>query len=105
VTDIGAVEFVIALFVPPVPVMVTEKVCVEVTVPVSVHVVVAVPPATRVTERGLHAALTPEGAEVEPIATEPANWVPVAPRLVKVTPTWLVPPVVNDTLVVLATIL
>jgi hypothetical protein len=105
VTDIEAVELVIALFVPPVPVIVTEKVCVEVTVPVSVHVVVAVPPAARVTERGLHAAVTPVGVEVEPIATEPANWVPVAPRLVNVTPTWLVPPVVNDTLVVLETML
>jgi hypothetical protein len=105
VTDIGAVELVIALFVPPVPVMVTEKVCVEVTVPVSVHVVEAEPPARRVTERGLHAEVTPEGAEVEPIATEPANWVVEAPRLVKVIPMWLVPPEVNDALVVLATML
>jgi uncharacterized membrane protein YqaE (UPF0057 family) len=87
VTDIGAVELVIALFVPPVPVIVTEKVVVEVTIPVNVHVAVAVPPAARVTESGLHAADTPEGLEVEPIATEPANWVVAAPRLVRVTPT------------------
>ena len=105
VTDIGAVELVIRLFVPPVPVIVTENVVVEATVPVSVQVVVAVPPAVRVTDAGLHEAVTPDGEEVEPIATEPANWKVAAPRLVTVTPTSAVPPVLKVTLVVLATML
>ncbi len=87
VTDIGAVELVMRLFVPPVPVIVTENVVVEATVPVNVHVVVAVPPAVRVTGAGLHEAVTPDGEEVEPIVTDPANWKVAAPRLVAVTPT------------------
>jgi hypothetical protein len=87
VTEMGPVEFVMRLFVPPVPVIATEKVVVVVTVPDNVHVVVPVPAATRVTEVGLQATPTPDGEEVEPIATAPANWKLVAPRLVRVTPT------------------
>jgi hypothetical protein len=79
VTEMGAVELVIALFVPPVPVIVTEKVVVVVTVPDRVHVVVPVPAATRVTEAGLQMTPTPDGEEVEPIATAPANWKRFAP--------------------------
>jgi hypothetical protein len=75
------------LFVPPIPVIATEKVVVVLTVPDKVHVVVPVPAATRVTEVGIQAIPTPAGEEVEPIATAPANWKLVAPRLVRVTRT------------------
>jgi hypothetical protein len=87
VTEMGPVEFVMRLFVPPIPVIATEKVVVVVTVPDKVHVVVPVPAATRVTEVGLQVAVTPVGLEVEPMATVPANWKLVAPRLVRVTRT------------------
>jgi hypothetical protein len=79
VTEMGPVEFVMRLFVPPIPVIATEKVVVVVTVPDNVHVVVPVPAAARVTEVGLQAAPTPDGEEVEPIATAPANWKRDAP--------------------------
>jgi hypothetical protein len=83
-----AVEFVMRLFVPPVPVTVTVKVVVTVTLPDREHVVVPVPPAARVTEAGLHKTTSPpEGDTVPPIATAPANWKLVAPRLVRVTRT------------------
>ena len=87
VTEIAEVELVIALLVPPVPVIVTEKVVVVVTMPVRAQVVVTVPPAVRVTEAGLHTTTSPEGDAVLLIATAPANWKLVTPRLVSVTPT------------------
>jgi hypothetical protein len=98
---VTAVEFVIALFVPPVPVMVTVKVVVEDAVLVRAQVLEAVPPAVNVTETGVHVPDTPLGEEATDSATEPANWRVAAPRLVRVTPTWAVAPLANDRLVVL----
>jgi len=79
VTDMAAVELLIALFVPPVPVIVTVNGGVVVTVPDRVHVVVPLPPAVRMTETGLQATATPDGEEVDAMATAPANWKRAAP--------------------------
>ena len=68
------------------------------------HVVVPVPPAVKVTFP-LHEVVRPAGEEVEPIVTSPANWKEVVPRLVTVTRTPLLTPVVVVTLVVFATML
>jgi hypothetical protein len=72
-----------------------------------VQVVVAVPAAASVTERGAHETANPvEGDTVELIATAPAKSnVDPAPRLVKVTKTWPVLPCVNVRLVELGIML
>ncbi len=65
----------------------------------NVQPVVAVPPAVKVTDGGLHETVKPVGGEtVEPIVTVPANWNVAAPRLVSVTITLPLPPGAKDTL-------
>jgi len=108
VTDIaGTVEFVMRLFVPPVPVIATWKVVVELTVPESVQVVVPVPAAARLTEVGLQTDVTPAGVEVKPMATAPAKplLAGTLSRLVSVTRTFFDPPEAKLTVVMLETML
>jgi len=105
VTD-TAVEFVMALFVPPVPVIVTVKVVVDVTAELNVHVVVPVPPAVKLTVPGLHPTVSPvEGRVVDAIATGPANWKVCEPRLASVTVTLALLPLANETVEELEAIL
>jgi len=109
-TAMVPVLLVIALFVPPVPLIFTAKSVVGPTLELRVHVEVAVSEGDTIcTEDGLHETLTPVEAEVElpvaPILTAPWNWNVEAPRPVKVTRTPLLPPLLNETLVVFETIL
>jgi hypothetical protein len=93
---IAAVEFVIRLFVPPAPVIVT--VYVFAAVEVNEQVAVVKPPAVRVTEVG-HVMMSPGGDDVDPSVTTPANWKEVVPRLVRVTSTPPLAPELKLTLV------
>jgi hypothetical protein len=99
VTEIAPVELVIALLVPPVPVILAVNVIVDGTVAVRAHVVEPVPPATSVTVEGVHDTASAGADTVEPIVTGPANCNPTAPMLVRVTPTCAVPPLLKVTVV------
>jgi len=104
-TAMELVELVMALLVPPAPVIVAVKRVSDPTVAENEQLVVAVPPAVNVTDEGLHATLRPDGEEVKAVATAPANWKGDRPRLATVTVTLLLPPLLKETLEELETIL
>jgi len=109
-TAIAPVLLVIALFVPPVPLIFTAKSVVVGTLELREQAAVAVSDGDTIcTEVGLHETLTPVAAEVElpvaPILTAPLNWNVGAPRPVKVTRTPAPLPLLNETAVVFETML